>query len=44
MVGTIEYAAERSVPAAVYATSTGVRGRIESMLFTPYRYLLKLRS
>jgi basic amino acid/polyamine antiporter, APA family len=33
---------QRSIPVLVYASETGLRGRIESTLFTPYRYLLKL--
>ncbi|MCL7417535.1 MAG: amino acid permease [Halalkalicoccus sp.] len=32
------------VPVLVYASETGLRGRVQSALFLPYRYLLKLRS
>lgn len=32
------------VPVLVYASETGLRGRLQSALFLPYRYLLKLRS
>ncbi|ADJ15552.1 amino acid permease [Halalkalicoccus jeotgali] len=35
--------ANRDVPVLVYASETGLRGRVQSALFTPYRFLLKLR-
>lgn len=40
----VERARERNVPVIVYASSTGLSSRIESALFTPYRFLLKARA
>jgi APA family basic amino acid/polyamine antiporter len=40
----IRRANQRDVPVLVYARSTGLPGRVESALFTPYRYVLKARA
>ncbi|EJN59246.1 amino acid permease [Halogranum rubrum] len=40
----VRRAKERDVPVLVYARSTGLPGRVESALFTPYRYALKVKA
>jgi amino acid transporter/nucleotide-binding universal stress UspA family protein len=40
----IERADEQGVPVLVYASETGVRGRLEDLLFPVYRYLARIRG
>lgn len=37
----VRRSSELDFPVLVYASETGLRGRLQSTLFTPYRYLLK---